>query len=232
MSLTDKTVIVTGAGVGIGAAAALALAEAGAKVAVVDIDAAAAEAMAAKISNAGGTAVAITADCGDVEQIQAMVDKTVETFGRLDIILNNAGVTRRAPRSRITSCCSSTPVMPPIPVPTIVPKRSRCASGTSRISPKPASASASSEAINAHIVKGSSLRWSFTSKPHSSGFHATWAAMVAVIPVVSNRSRVVTPFSPARIRGYEVATSRPRALTVPRPVMTTRRMGCGPLEAA
>jgi len=102
MSLTDKTVIVTGAGVGIGAAAALALAEAGAKVAVVDIDAAAAEAMAAKISNAGGTAVAITADCGDVEQIQAMVDKTVETFARLDIILNNAGVTRRAPIMELT----------------------------------------------------------------------------------------------------------------------------------
>jgi NAD(P)-dependent dehydrogenase (short-subunit alcohol dehydrogenase family) len=96
MSLTDKTAIVTGAGVGIGAAAALALAEAGAKVAVVDIDAAAAEAMAAKIVEAGGTAVAITANCGDVTQIQAMVDKTVAAFGRLDIILNNAGVTRRA----------------------------------------------------------------------------------------------------------------------------------------
>ena len=96
MSLTDKTAIVTGAGVGIGAAAAAALAEAGAKVAVVDIDTAAAEAMAAKISDAGGTAVAITADCGDVSQIQAMVDATVSAFGRLDIILNNAGVTRRA----------------------------------------------------------------------------------------------------------------------------------------
>jgi meso-butanediol dehydrogenase/(S,S)-butanediol dehydrogenase/diacetyl reductase len=96
MSLNDKTAIVTGAGVGIGAAAALALAEAGAKVAVVDIDADAAEAMAAKIVEAGGTAVAITADCGDVTQIQAMVDKTVAAFGRLDIILNNAGVTRRA----------------------------------------------------------------------------------------------------------------------------------------
>jgi len=48
--------------------------------------------------------------------------------------------------------------MPPIPVPTMVPYRSRWASGTSRIAPNPASVRASSEAMSAHIVKGSSLR--------------------------------------------------------------------------
>ena len=96
MTLKNKTAIVTGGGVGIGAAAALALAEAGAKVAVADIDAAAAEATASRIAGAGGTAIAVAADCGDVAQIQSMVDRTVDAFGRLDIILNNAGVTRRA----------------------------------------------------------------------------------------------------------------------------------------
>ncbi|MDG2284435.1 MAG: glucose 1-dehydrogenase [Alphaproteobacteria bacterium] len=96
MTLKDKTAIVTGAGVGIGAASAIALAEAGARVAVVDIDAGAAEATARTITDRGGSAMAITADCGDVGQIQSMIDKTVAAFGKLDIILNNAGVTRRA----------------------------------------------------------------------------------------------------------------------------------------
>jgi NAD(P)-dependent dehydrogenase (short-subunit alcohol dehydrogenase family) len=95
MTLKDKTAIVTGAGVGIGAASAIALAEAGARVAVVDIDAGAAEALARTITDRGGSAIAITADCGDVVQIQSMIDKTVAAFGKLDIILNNAGVTRR-----------------------------------------------------------------------------------------------------------------------------------------
>ena len=96
MILKDKIAIVTGAGVGIGAASAMALSEAGATVVVADIDAAAAQGMAKSITDKGGSAVALTADCGNVERIQAMIDETVQGFGRLDIILNNAGVTRRA----------------------------------------------------------------------------------------------------------------------------------------
>jgi NAD(P)-dependent dehydrogenase (short-subunit alcohol dehydrogenase family) len=102
MILKDKIAIVTGAGVGIGAASAIALCEAGATVVVADIDAAAAGEMAKAITEKGGAALAVAADCGDVEQIQSMIDKTVGAYGRLDIILNNAGVTRRADIMDIT----------------------------------------------------------------------------------------------------------------------------------
>jgi NAD(P)-dependent dehydrogenase (short-subunit alcohol dehydrogenase family) len=93
-SLDDKVALVTGAGAGIGKAIALAMAAEGAIVTASDIDLAAAqktvEAMAARTNRA----LAIEADCGDVESINAMVERTVATFGRLDIIVNNAGVTR------------------------------------------------------------------------------------------------------------------------------------------
>jgi NAD(P)-dependent dehydrogenase (short-subunit alcohol dehydrogenase family) len=96
MIFQDQVAVVTGAGVGIGAASAMALAEAGAKVVVADIDVASAQAIAKSITGNGGSALAVEADVGDVGSIQRMIDKTVEAFGRLDIILNNAGVTRRA----------------------------------------------------------------------------------------------------------------------------------------
>jgi NAD(P)-dependent dehydrogenase (short-subunit alcohol dehydrogenase family) len=94
--LQDKIALVTGGGAGIGAASAKALADAGARIVVADIDRAPAEAMAKAITDTGGSASALMADCGDVADIQAMIDKTVEVHGQLDIILNNAGVTRRA----------------------------------------------------------------------------------------------------------------------------------------
>jgi len=94
--LQDKIVLVTGAGAGIGRATALAMAEAGATVAAADIDAAAAQRTADQIANNTRRALAIEADCGEVEQIDAMVARTVAELGRLDVIVNNAGVTRYA----------------------------------------------------------------------------------------------------------------------------------------
>ena len=99
--LQDKTVLVTGAGAGIGRAIAIAMAGNGATVAAADIDAAAAARTAAdcpKEGEAGSNrrAIAIEADCGDVASIDAMVARTIAEFGRLDIIVNNAGVTRYA----------------------------------------------------------------------------------------------------------------------------------------
>jgi NAD(P)-dependent dehydrogenase (short-subunit alcohol dehydrogenase family) len=94
--LQDKVVLVTGAGAGIGRATALAMAEAGANVAAADIDLAAAQRTAGQAAGNARRAVAIGADCGDVASIDAMVARTAAEFGRLDVIVNNAGVTRYA----------------------------------------------------------------------------------------------------------------------------------------
>jgi NAD(P)-dependent dehydrogenase (short-subunit alcohol dehydrogenase family) len=92
VTLADRVAIVTGAGHGIGRAVALALAGAGARVAAVDVDADAARATAA----AAGGGLALTADVGDLSDIDKMVGQVVDAFGRIDVLVNNAGVTRRA----------------------------------------------------------------------------------------------------------------------------------------
>src|SRR6516165_803695 len=94
--LQDKVVLVTGAGAGIGRATALAMTEAGATVAAADIDLAAAQRTADEAAGNARRAIAIEADCGDVASIDAMVARTVAELGRLDAIVNNAGVTRYA----------------------------------------------------------------------------------------------------------------------------------------
>jgi NAD(P)-dependent dehydrogenase (short-subunit alcohol dehydrogenase family) len=94
--LADRVAIVTGAGQGIGEASALALARAGADVVAADLDVRAAEKTAAAISGLGRRALAVATDVGDVQAIDAMVRRVAETFGRIDVLVNNAGVTRRA----------------------------------------------------------------------------------------------------------------------------------------
>jgi NAD(P)-dependent dehydrogenase (short-subunit alcohol dehydrogenase family) len=94
--LQGKIVLVTGAGAGIGREIALAMAENGAVVAAADIDAEAAGRSAAAASKKTQGAIAIAADCGDVPSIDRMVARIVAEFGRLDVIVNNAGVTRYA----------------------------------------------------------------------------------------------------------------------------------------
>ena len=94
MAATEgQTVLVTGAGTGIGRAIALAFAETGARVAAADLDEGAA---AATAEAAGGGAMAVRADVGDVADIDRMVGAVAAEFGRLDVIVNNAGVTRGA----------------------------------------------------------------------------------------------------------------------------------------
>jgi NAD(P)-dependent dehydrogenase (short-subunit alcohol dehydrogenase family) len=95
-TLTDRVAIVTGAGHGIGHATALALASAGADVAVVDIDKAAAEKTAAAVTAVGRRSLAVVTDVGDLASIDQMVSRVVQTFGHVDALVNNAGVTRRA----------------------------------------------------------------------------------------------------------------------------------------
>jgi meso-butanediol dehydrogenase/(S,S)-butanediol dehydrogenase/diacetyl reductase len=90
----DRVVIVTGGAGGIGAAACHAVAAEGAKVVVADLDARAAAAVAAAIVANGGIAASAGVDVTDREQVRAMVQQAVDTFGRLDVIFNNAGMNR------------------------------------------------------------------------------------------------------------------------------------------
>ena len=95
MLLKDKVALITGAGDGIGKAIALAMAREGAHIVSVDIDGDAAKRTANEVGAFQVKQLALETDVGDTKQIDDMVVRTIDTFGRLDIIVNNAGVTRR-----------------------------------------------------------------------------------------------------------------------------------------
>ncbi|MEO0485684.1 MAG: SDR family oxidoreductase [Pseudomonadota bacterium] len=90
--LAHKTVIITGASRGIGAAAAHHLAEKGARVVLAARSSGEITANADAIRAAGGEAVARTCDVSDATQVEALIAQTVETFGGLDVLVNNAGL--------------------------------------------------------------------------------------------------------------------------------------------
>ena len=93
--LKDKVAIVTGASRGIGRAAALALAAEGANLAVnYARSSAAADEVVAEITAAGGSAIAIQADVSQTEDVDRLVGETLEKWGRVDVLVNNAGITR------------------------------------------------------------------------------------------------------------------------------------------
>lgn len=89
---TGKVAVVTGGASGIGEAVALAIAARGGQVVVADINQDAAEQVVTAISNAGGSAQAITGDVADPAAMEAMVQFAVDTFGGLDVAVNNAGI--------------------------------------------------------------------------------------------------------------------------------------------
>lgn len=95
MRVNHKSIIVTGAGQGIGKGIALRLAQEGATVIVNDINAALGEAVVAEIIAAGGTAAFVAADVTESGEVKALVDAAVQRYGRLDVMVNNAGWTHR-----------------------------------------------------------------------------------------------------------------------------------------
>lgn len=94
LKLSDKVAIVTGSARGIGKAIALRLAQEGANVVVSDIDLQGAQETAEEIRALGRRSIAVKADVSRFEQAQDLVTKVIEEFDRVDILINNAGITR------------------------------------------------------------------------------------------------------------------------------------------
>jgi NAD(P)-dependent dehydrogenase (short-subunit alcohol dehydrogenase family) len=103
MRLNGKVAIVTGSSRGIGQAIALRLAKEGARVVVNSRKLDGTEETVNLIKKAGGTAVGIAADVSDAKQVQSLVSQAVKRFGRLDIMVNNAGVADEAPLTKMTT---------------------------------------------------------------------------------------------------------------------------------
>jgi 3-oxoacyl-[acyl-carrier protein] reductase len=93
-SLKDKVALITGASQGIGRDTALALAQAGAKVAVAARSEEKLALLVSEIESAGGVGLAVKMDVADAEQIKAGFKQVLDKFGRLDILVNNAAITR------------------------------------------------------------------------------------------------------------------------------------------
>ncbi len=96
VDFNGKVAFVTGAGSGIGRAAAIAFAKAGAAVTVADISETGLKATVAEIEGLGGRVLSVICDVSKGSDVKTALDKTVETFGRLDVAFNNAGIEQPA----------------------------------------------------------------------------------------------------------------------------------------
>lgn len=93
MLLQDKVAIITGGGQGIGKATAVKFAQEGAKVVIAEMNEATAQEVASEITSSGGQALAVQTNVTDMASVEAMVAKTVEWGGKIDALVNNAGIT-------------------------------------------------------------------------------------------------------------------------------------------
>jgi 3-oxoacyl-[acyl-carrier protein] reductase len=103
MSLSERVALVTGAAQGIGEAIALKLAEKGAHVAVSDIDEAGAIRVAKAVRSTKQRALAIQADVSDRDRVARMVESTIAELGKLEILVNNAGIAHSATLLKLSS---------------------------------------------------------------------------------------------------------------------------------
>ena len=101
MRLADKVCVITGGGSGMGRVAASMFAAEGAKVVVAEFDPAAGEETVRQVTAAGGKAIAVKADVSNEADAKAMIDAAVSTYGRVDVLYNNAGIMPAADHSVI-----------------------------------------------------------------------------------------------------------------------------------
>jgi NAD(P)-dependent dehydrogenase (short-subunit alcohol dehydrogenase family) len=99
MRLTDKVSIITGGASGMGRVAALMFAAEGSKVVVADVTSEAGEAVVAEVRAGGGDATAVAADVSKEDDARRMVEHAVATYGRVDVLYNNAGIMPQADHS-------------------------------------------------------------------------------------------------------------------------------------
>ncbi len=92
LDLRGRAVIITGAGQGIGRVYAHAFGKVGAKVVIADLDARNGERVAAEVRDAGGSAMSMQTDITSLDSVNAMAAKTLATYGRIDVLINNAGL--------------------------------------------------------------------------------------------------------------------------------------------
>jgi 3-hydroxybutyrate dehydrogenase len=102
MLLKDKVAVVTGAASGIGKEIARTFSRAGAKLAIADVDAAGAQLAAAELAREGGTAIAVTMDVTDESQVNDAMARVVQAFGRIDVLVSNAGIQIVAPLEELS----------------------------------------------------------------------------------------------------------------------------------
>jgi NADP-dependent 3-hydroxy acid dehydrogenase YdfG len=99
--IKDKVVVITGASSGLGEATARRLSASGAKIVLGARRTKHLDALAKELNENGGNAIAITTDVTDREQVKALVDAAVKTYGRVDVMINNAGLMPQAPLERL-----------------------------------------------------------------------------------------------------------------------------------